>query len=343
MSVYKRGDKGVFYMNFTVNGVRVFRSTGKYTKREAKQVEALEKQKVENEAKMTPQEKSAKMMLSEAIKKVYEERWKDNKDSKGALDRANNIVSIIGDIPLKMVNEDTARCFITSLEEKGLEPGTINRYLACLKTILKHLRQPYDIFKMKKERKGRIRVLSAEEELTVVNLLRNTNHSIRRQFYYNVADLLEVLVDTGCRLSEILNLHFDDVDFESNLISIWYNKGDRPRSIPMTERVKRLLKYRRHIDIEKPFSLTKYQADKAWEWVRKEMGLENESDFVIHSLRHTCATRLVNNDIDLYVVKEWLGHSSIQVTEKYAHLAPRKLSLALKALEEKSSKRTNGE
>jgi hypothetical protein len=40
MSVYKRGDKGVFYMNFTVNGVRVFKSTGKNTKREAKQVEA---------------------------------------------------------------------------------------------------------------------------------------------------------------------------------------------------------------------------------------------------------------------------------------------------------------
>jgi hypothetical protein len=40
MSVYKRGDKGVFYMNFTVNGVRVFKSTGKNAKRKAKQVEA---------------------------------------------------------------------------------------------------------------------------------------------------------------------------------------------------------------------------------------------------------------------------------------------------------------
>ena len=46
MSVYKRGDKGVFYMNFTVNGTRVFRSTGKFTKKEAKHVEALERQKL---------------------------------------------------------------------------------------------------------------------------------------------------------------------------------------------------------------------------------------------------------------------------------------------------------
>jgi site-specific recombinase XerD len=51
-------------------------------------------------------------------------------------------------------------------------------------------------------------------------------------------------------------------------------------------------------------------------------------------LRHTCASRLVNAGIDLYVVKEWLGHSSIQVTEKYAHLAPHKLSHAAKILDD---------
>jgi integrase len=336
MSVYKRGDKGVFYMNFTEKGVRVFKSTGKFTKREAKQVEALERQKLLNEAKMTPQEKAAEMILSKAVEKVYDERWKDNKDNKGALARANNIIAIMGDIPLKMVDEGTIRNFIAHLEKKQLGNGTINRYLACLKTILKHLRQPYDLFKMKKERKGRLRVLSEEEETIVLNLLRNTNHSVRRQFYYDVADLVEVLADTGCRLSEILNLSYDDVNFETNLFSIWVNKGDRPRSIPMAERVKRILKHRQK-DNEKPFNLTKYQADKAWEWVRKEMGLENDGDFVIHSLRHTCASRLVNNGIDLYVVKEWLGHSSIQITEKYAHLAPHKLENALKALDRSNS------
>lgn len=46
MSVYKRGNKGVFYMNFTVNGIRVFKSTGCFTKKEAKAVEAEEKRKL---------------------------------------------------------------------------------------------------------------------------------------------------------------------------------------------------------------------------------------------------------------------------------------------------------
>lgn len=83
----------------------------------------------------------------------------------------------------------------------------------------------------------------------------------------------------------------------------------------------------------KPFNLTIDQADKAWAWVRKEMKLEKDTQYVLHSLRHACATRLVNRGVDLYVVKEWLGHSSIQVTERYAHLAPSKLAHAASILE----------
>ena len=81
MSVYKRDDKAVFYMNFTVNGVRIFKSTSKFTKKEAKQVEANERQKMLNDASMTPQEKAAEILLSEAANEVNENKWKNNKDA----------------------------------------------------------------------------------------------------------------------------------------------------------------------------------------------------------------------------------------------------------------------
>ena len=84
MAVYKRGTKGVFYMNFTVNGQRVFKSTGKYTKKEARQAEANERQRLLNEASMSPQERNANMLLEEAIKQVHEGKWKNNKDQRGA-------------------------------------------------------------------------------------------------------------------------------------------------------------------------------------------------------------------------------------------------------------------
>jgi integrase len=102
----------------------------------------------------------------------------------------------------------------------------------------------------------------------------------------------------------------------------------------MTKRVASILKKRQDANPIKPFNLTIYQSDKAWAWARVEIGLKDDSEFIIHALRHTCASRLVNAGVDLYVVKEWLGHSSIQVTERYAHLAPHKLAHAAKMLED---------
>jgi len=333
MSVYKRGDKGVFYMNFTVNGVRVFKSTGKFTKKEAKHVEALERQKLIDQEKMTPQERNSNMLLSEAIKQVYEGKWKYNKRPDSPMARSEMILSLLGDIPLQKIDEDTITLLKQKLSARGIVTGTVNRYLAALKTILKFKRQPWDHIKLGKESRGRIRVVSREEEARVIDLLSNTVHSNRRGFYPDVADLVEIQVDTGMRLGETLKLTYEDVNYESNLIHIWINKGDKPRSIPMTKRVASILK-RRQADAQlKPFNLTAYQADKAWAWARKEMGLEEDAEFLIHSLRHTCASRLVNAGVDLYVVKEWLGHSSIQVTERYAHLAPDKLASAMQHLE----------
>ncbi|WP_243375522.1 site-specific integrase [Geotalea sp. SG265] len=333
MTVYKRGAKGVFYMDFVVKGERVYKSTERFTKREAVLIEATEKKRLMEEATLSPKEKSSRLKLSEAIKVVFDERWKDNKDGNKSQRNAERLIDHVGDIPIGRIDEEVFRKLVKKLETTGIEPATINRYLASLKTLLRHHGQRWEHIKLKKERKGRIRVLSDEEEVAAIQLLRETIHPPKRAYFKEIADLAEVLVDTGMRLSEAINLNYLDVNFRTNLISIWFNKGDRPRSVPMTSRVKAILKARKAGNPVKPFSVDIHQADHAWDWVRKTMGLQNDKEFVLHALRHTCASRLVNRDIDLYVVKEWLGHSSIQVTEKYAHLSPSKLKEAASSLE----------
>ena len=333
MSVYKRGDKAVFYMNFTVNGVRVTRSTGKFTKKEAKLVEAVEKKRLMVDGALSPREKAARLKLSEAIKKVYDGRWKNNKDGEKSYRNAEIVMELIGDIQISRIDEDVVSDLVTKLEATGIKPGTVNRYLAALKTTLRHNKQPWDHINLKKEPQGRIRVLSDEEETTAVNLFRNTVHKSRRAYFSDVGDLAEVLVDTGCRLSEILKITYQDINFGTNLLTSWKNKGERPRSLPMTSRARGILLERKNRGLTKPFALNIDQAERAWTWVRKMMGLEGDTEFLIHALRHTCASRLVNKGVDLYVVKEWLGHSSIQVTEKYAHLNPDKLVNAAEKLE----------
>jgi integrase len=333
MAIYKRGAKGVFYMNFTVEGVRVTRSTGKFTKKEAKLVEAVEKKRLMVDGALSPREKRARMKFSEAIKKVYDERWKHNKDGLKSYRTMELVMGLIGDQPISKIDEDIVAHLVLMMEGKGNKPATINRSLAGLKTVLKYHKQPWEHIKLKKESKGRIRVLSKEEELAVIDLLRNQDHASKRSYFPEVADMVEVLVDTGCRLSEVLNLKYEDINLGTNLITIWINKGDKPRSLPMTERVRTILERRRSQEAVKPFTIARDQAERAWSWTRKRMGLVGDLEFVMHSLRHTCATRLIDKGIDLYTVKEWLGHSTIQVTERYAHLNPEKLVHAATVLE----------
>jgi integrase len=333
MSVYKRGDKNVFYMNFTINGVRVFKSTGKFTKKEAKQVEANERQKLLDDEKMTPQERAARSMLSDAITQVYQARWKNNKDGEFSHSRALRIMELIGDLPLENIDQDKVEQFTIMLDKTGISSSTVNRYLAILKTIMRHKKQQWDFIKLRKERKGRIRVISKDEEQKVITLFKTVEINKRNGHFPDIADLVEVLLSTGMRLGELLALRYDDVNFDTNLISIWFNKGDRPRSIPMTVIAKSILKRRQEGSPAKPFNITSYQAENAWKWVRKQMGLEKDKEFVLHHLRHSFASRLAGKDISLYIIKELLGHSTIQVTEKYAHLSPGKLAEAVTVLD----------
>jgi integrase len=205
--------------------------------------------------------------------------------------------------------------------------------LATLKMVLRIKKQDTSHIKLRKERRGRIRVISREEEQQILDLLLNTEHNERRHFYPQVGQLVIVLADTGLRLGEALALKYEDVDFTTGLISVWVNKGDRPRSLPMTSRVREILEARSTANPVRVFSVAQYQVSNAWAFVRRTMKLEQDKEFVPHALRHTCASRLINKGVDLYVVKEWLGHASISTTQIYAHLAPQKLAEAVAVLE----------
>jgi site-specific recombinase XerD len=338
MSVYKRGDKAVFYMNFTVDSVRVTRSTGKFTKKEAKLVEAVEKKRMMVDGALSPREKAARMLLSTAIQRVYDERWKDNKDGLKSQRIAERLMDITGDIPISKIDEEVIKRLIRKLEGSGIKGATINRYLATIKTLLRHHRQPWEHIKLKKESKGRIRVISREEMLTVMELLRGAEQQGKKPYYTEAADLVEVLMDTGCRLSEVLKkfTYTGNINYQINLMTLNETKNGESRSVPMTRRVRGIFEERQYINKVKPFKITVDEAERAWKWVRTMMGLEMDEEFVIHALRHTCASRLVNAGIDLYVVCRWLGHSSIQITERYAHLSPDKLVTAMGALDDRN-------
>jgi integrase len=331
MSVRKRGKKGVWYMNFQVGGERVNRPILATTKKEAEQIERETRAKLEKELLLPPSEKPNKMLLSEAIERTYKEKWKSNQGGSRAYERAKLTLKFMGDKVVSEITSNDITRLIDKLKKKKRKNSTVNRHLSLLRTVLNLClkkwgaisKLPYIEFL--EEPVGRLRMVTQKEEEQILTLL-------RLQGYTEMVDLVIVLVDTGARLGNILRLEYKDVNFQTGMIHFWKTKQKKPYSVPMTKRVKEVLQ-KRQGNGDKPFNLTANQAEKAWRHIKKLMGLEMDKDFVLHCLRHTCASRLVEKGIDLYVVKEWLGHSSIQVTERYAHLQPKGLKEALKILE----------
>src|SRR3546814_1442512 len=66
-----------------------------------------------------------------------------------------------------------------------------------------------------------------------------------------------------------------------------------------------------------------------WDRTKKRMGLEDDQDFVFHTCRHTRATRMVDAGINIFVIKEWMGHKRIETTLRYAHVKQQNLEDAL--------------
>jgi integrase len=272
-------------------------------------------------------------LLSVAIENTYQAKWKRNKDGERQLTRSTLILGIIGDLPLDEVDQTAYRKLVKALEASGSADGTINRYLACLKTILKRHKADYSFMEMFDEPDGRIYVLTSKEEQDILRALRDKalRRWPKRQAYLDeFADMVVVLLDTGMRVGELLRLAARDINLNSNLVTIWINKADKPRSVPMTDRCRAILEPR--MERARLFDCNQNQVGQAWNFVRAATGIQ-DADYVPHACRHTCATRLLEAGIDVYTVKEWLGHKTIQTTLRYVHLMPGRLAHAATALQ----------
>ena len=69
----------------------------------------------------------------------------------------------------------------------------------------------------------------------------------------------------------------------------------------------------------RPFPQNINAVEHSWRMVRKKLGLAHEKDFVMHSLRHTCITRLLKKGIGIEVVSKIVGHKEIRMTQRYNH------------------------
>ncbi len=123
---------------------------------------------------------------------------------------------------------------------------------------------------------------------------------------------------------EVSNLKWSDLDFQNNLTVLSDTKSGKTREIPLNKAMREvLLSVPRHIKSDYVFC---NQEGRPYTDIRrsfnsalKKAGIE---DFTFHDLRHTFASHMVMSGIDINTLKEILGHSTITMTQRYAHLAP---------------------
>jgi len=145
----------------------------------------------------------------------------------------------------------------------------------------------------------------------------------------NMYPVYMILLHTGMRKGELLNLEWKDIDFERRVVKIqpkesWLPKGKRGREIPISDELLEVLAEHRTQSegqyVVLRTSRNRYHKSLLEKFKRfaQKLGIE---DATIHTFRHTFASHLVMANVDLVTVKELLGHSDVQTTMIYAHLA----------------------
>ena len=246
-----------------------------------------------------------------------------------------NVTSFIGELDEILLGAEFSAftdammdTLVAGLRQRGNSNATINRKMAALSKLLRKAYKMGDIrslpeFKRLKEKAGRIRFLEPEEEVRLFAAISEKSDLYGRFCIF--------LIDTGARLGEGIGLRWQDIQGER--VTFWLTKSGRSRSVPLTERASaavRACERRRR----GPFAnIVQAQFRAAWNEAKQEVGLGTEPDVVPHILRHTCASRLVQGGIDIRRVQTWLGHQTLQMTMRYAHLASGDLDICVPILE----------
>lgn len=271
------------------------------------------------------------------------------------------------DEPLQAFNPFLVEGLRQRWKKAGMLPRSINRDIQRLQSVLARAvdwgvldQHPLKGLKpMKADKTGRVRFLTAQEEAALRKALADREERLRQaRIRFNTwrvargkkplpereGDLLDhlrplviVALNTGLRRGELLGLTWGNVNFSARLLTVTAAtaKSGHTRRVPLnSEALATLTAWHERRGRPKYESLVfpgpdgerMKRIDTAWGALMKSAGLKN---FRLHDCRHHFASKLVQAGVDLYTVKELLGHSEIAMTERYSHLAPDNLRAAV--------------
>ena len=236
------------------------------------------------------------------------------------------------------VTNDDIKSYLINLKDNGKKTSTISRNLATIRSFYQYLvrvkkvkEDPTENIQSQKKKKRVPSVLSTEE----VELLLEQPKDIDLKGTRDKA-MLEFAYATGMKVTEIIDLNIDDIDYENSTVTC--RSGKKERTIPLGTLAEKALK--EYTEQARPI-LIKNDKNKSlfvnmngsrltrqgfWKIVKyyKEKAHINK-DITPHVLRHSFAAHLLQNGADLKSIQAMLGHSDISSTQVYAQFETNEL------------------
>jgi len=265
--------------------------------------------------------------LSEATRTVYRRRKNGTKSATNFLIGMKHNIKALGDLPVNKITRPMVNKMMDILkQERKNSNAVVNQKMGYLRVVLQEMEEDgfIEMIKMPKPRptkNSKVHYLTEDMERELLSWLNCMQRNREAK------DIVECLIDLGCRVNELLGLEKRFVDFDNNQINFNDRKNDQAVAVPMTNRVQSIIRryYREVKDFDKVFSLNYSELNAIWQKARKDLGYADKKFYTIHLCRHTCASRLVQRGVPILLVKDWLGHEDIENTMIYAHLAPKAL------------------
>jgi site-specific recombinase XerD len=222
--------------------------------------------------------------------------------------------------PEDVTNDDIRRFLFDFVTIKERKSATINCMINALKFYYGVILKKEFIYSFVRPRNDKRipNVLSKEEVSSLLNKTTNLKHRT----------LLTIVYSAGLRVSEVVSLRTQDIDFIRKTIRIRSGKGRRDRLSILSSKAANLVSH--YIEYERPdFFLFPSQDRHSHLTIRTAQSIFGQSlirakinrKLGIHSLRHSFATHLIENGIDIRYIQNLLGHKNLATTEIYTHVS----------------------
>ena len=243
---------------------------------------------------------------------------------------AARVLPVFGSKPLDRITRAHVRRWFDTYSRTA--PGSANRTLDIVRQIMNfaiacgHIEANPTQGVRKNRRQPVGRFLSREEIDRLYRVL--DEHAERGGERRKQVDIIRLLLLTGCRRGEIVNLRRSEVQVDMLRLA---DSKTGPRGVPLNSQARRILE--RQPRAESPFVFPSPRDParplahdlKLWYRIRQEAGID---DVRLHDLRHTHASHAVMNGAPVPVVSRMLGHSNVRMTLRYAHLGDREVEEA---------------